>query len=1696
MTLLTKIIFKSAAVLAAGMLLPAASTTAFAQSAPQIISNTAMAEWTVDGRTLSRPSNTVQFAVQTQPAAPPVLSLFHFSRAPGASPANLPPTICFGSNGAASVAFDGVYSSLQTNPTSILPAAAIRAGEPLVIQLDYGTKNVDPSAVDGLEVVITTPDGDRERITLTESSVNSGRFLGYINTSAIPPDPVRDNCILSVRPGDTLRIELDDGSTGTAVGTADVEILVDPFGLTFDSGDGAPVDGSIVTIVDAVTGAPAAVFGDDGVSAFPSTIITGSTVTDSSGRIYAFTPGFYRFPFLRQGTYRFIVTPPAPYAYPSVATPAELAALIRPDGGPFIIAPGSYGGTITLLDPAPVRIDIPLDRPGGALTLSKVTSTTTAMPGDVVQYRVSVTNPDRLRNSGPITVTDRLPQSMRLRPNSVRYQGVSTKATVAPDGSSFTVDLPPLAGGATGLLTYLAEVRQDARPGDALNLASAADNRGAASGTVDALVRIVRDGISERFTLIGRVTEGGCMLDPRKAKGIQGVRVMLQDGTYTVTDEDGRYHFEGLIPGLHVVQVDPVSFPLDMAPVDCVQNTRSAGNEISRFVEGRGGSLKRADFRAKTVPARAPINSSTKSLPPVPTDADAAGAEREWTAGLTAGAGFVFPEADYNPRVKAIRIAVKHRPDQKVQLSLNGQPVSALNVDGLKKSPDGSIFVTVWRGVVIEDGNNQITAKILDSNDTVVETLNRNVYFALPAMQAQFVKEHSVLVADGVTRPRIAFRLTDRAGKPIQQGATGDYSVNAPYRAALDADAEQASQLSGLERANAVWRVHDDNGLAYVELEPTTASGTVALTFNFQTGQTKREQRIETWLDPGSRPWTVVGFAAGTIGFNKLSEGLETLVDNDDQLNVDGRIALYAKGRVTGKWLMTMSYDSDKKEDETRFAGVIDPRRYYTIYADRTDQRYDAASVRRLYLKLERPQFYALFGDYQTGIDEPELARYQRSFNGIKAEYRSDEIQATAFGSDTPFRYRREEIQGNGLSGPYALAARDIVANSERITIETRDRLRGDRIVSSKSLFRHIDYDIDYLAGTLRFREPILSRSSGLDPQFIIAEYETDGIGQRVANAGGRVRWTSKDGKLQVAATGIHDESDTAKTDLLGADIVYRPGTGTEIRAEFAGSTGQAKRNSGTQGAGGATAWLVEAEHHDEKFDVLAYVREQQAGFGVGQQNRGNAGTRKFGVDGRVRITDKLSASLIAYQEEFFGQDARRRAAIGELEYTDGDTTVRAGLTHANDKLGDGTTNMSTLAKLGASQRFFDNKLELSAQTEFALGDQDDSVDFPARHNIAARFQVKKDIALIAGYEIAKGENIDARTARIGFDVAPWSGGRVLTSINRQNITEFGPRTFAAYGLTQSFKVSEKWSVDFTLDGNETIGGFDRTDVVNPDQPVASGGFLGSDGSLTEDFMAVTAGATFHGDRWSWTGRAEYRDGEKTDRYGVTTAILRQISEGRAVGGLLSWFRAKEEGGATTTTAQAEISWAHRPADSQWSFLNKTEFRYDAVRNAVAGLPGPIGGAVLEIDGDAKSRRVINSLSINYTPIDEDDGLFFERGEYALFWGTRYATDRFGRDDIKGWSNVIGADFKFDLSDVADIGAAGTVRIGTDGKNIAYSGGPVLTVTPFKNANVSLGYNFVGFEDRDFEEARYTRSGPFVTFKLKFDQTSLAGFKF
>ena len=129
---------------------------------------------------------------------------------------------------------------------------------------------------------------------------------------------------------------------------------------------------------------------------------------------------------------------------------------------------------------------------------------------------------------------------------------------------------------------------------------------------------------------------------------------------------------------------------------------------------------------------------------------------------------------------------------------------------------------------------------------------------------------------------------------------------------------------------------------------------------------------------------------------------------------------------------------------------------------------------------------------------------------GVKAETRAEvlgaALHAQAFAAEVASRYRRDEIQGAGISGPYVLRDRNILANSEKVAIEVRDRLRSEIIVNRRELSRFIDYDIDALSGTISFREPVLSRDFDLNPQFIVIDYEA-------ADGFGKAQWTPAPGR-------------------------------------------------------------------------------------------------------------------------------------------------------------------------------------------------------------------------------------------------------------------------------------------------------------------------------------------------------------------------------------------------------------------------------------------------------------------------------------------------------------------------------------------------------------------------------------------------------
>jgi len=1640
----------------------------------QTITNTAAATWTDQGHAFATASNTVAFSVQQSAATIDTYQLFP----DGSQALTFSPSLCGGNP----IVFNG--STSPATVSSLEKSGSVRIGDVLIFRLVDAASNLDPGVIDSTTATLVTTAGDREVLTVYETGANTGVFIAAIQTSSIPPQPQHGDCRLSVAAGDHVSIECSKTGNQVPIATADIVVLADPFGLVFDSADGSPVSGARVTLVDAQSGAPARVFGDDGTTPWPSSVISGSPIIDGAGQSHAMLPGEYRFPFTPLGSYRLVIEPPAPYAAPSAATYADLAALRRPDGLPFTIIPASFGKPLTLTGPAAVRVDVPLDRPALAVALTKTASRATALPGDVVFYKVTVQNADARSPQRRVVLVDRPGSQLRLRAGSVRVDGVAAPAsvTVSPDGRTLSVALGTVAPGASRTVSYAMTIRANANAGQAINVATATDARGI-SATTSATVRIEREDLAARTTLVGRVIAGTCSAE-RGAPGVPGVRVVLEDGSFAVTDADGRYHFAGLVPGSHVVQALTSTLPAGGQFVDCTRSTRSAGSASSRFVIGQGGEVLVADFYAQVTldPADNNLQNSDKTSEKdeVSAQRTAAGADIDW---LTLGDGptdFLFPAADHNPRAPAVRVAIRHRVTEKIELLVDGKAVDPVAFEGTRSAPGGRYSVSLWRGIPLNGEVTRLKAVVRSERGAQLQVLEREVHFAATPARVELLPAQSRLIADGVTRPVLALRVLDRTGRPVHAGLSGEFALGAPYESAEALDAMQSRALSGLGRAAPRWLVRGDDGIAYVELAPTMASGKLHMEFTFADAQQRRRQELDAWVVPGQQPWTVVGLGEGTLGARDVADTMEHTGSFDSDLGRRARVAVYAKGPIAKSLLMTVAYDSAKQRDDQRLMGAIDPRAYYTVFADGSDRRFDAASREKLYARIEGKHATALYGDFETGFDQVQLARYARTATGLRGEVSTGAFHAAGFAARIASTHRRDEFQGGGISGPYRLSSRAIISGSESVAIEVRDRFRSEVIVSRRSLIRFIDYDLDVLAGTITFKEPLLSRDADLNPQFAVIDFELDdtATGGQI-NAGLRADITGAGGAIRIGASAITDTSanGNSRTTLGAIDLRARIAANTELRAE-AGMSG----NDGE----GALAWLVEAEHHSSKLDVLAYARYAEREFGLGQTSGAERGRRKLGLDARYQLTEAFSYSVSAWDDASL-TDATHRTALqlGAL-YRTQRSDARIGITTMQDTLGDSQRAGSTVLEGGVTQRLLDNRLEVAAASSIAL-DQAESLDLPERHRLTLRYAVKSDLRLVGSYELARGKTVNARTARAGFELSPWQGARLTSNVGQQDIAEYGKRSFAAFGLAQSLDLSKRLTIDATLDGSRTLGNFDASHLVNAAHPAASGGLLSEAGTLTEDFTALTLGGTWRDGRWSLTGRGEWRDGEQVDNKGLTLGAIRQLGEGTMLGGAFSWTRADAAAGAATNSINAALALAHRPAKSNIAVLAKGELRADRVTNATAGEAGPIGGAVLTVSGDARSTRVIGSVSLDWSPRDRDGDAFVQRSEVSLFGAVRHNFDRVEGLDLAGTTLIGGFDARYGVTEKFDIGARGSVRAALSEGATNFSFGPEIGFSPSKDVLLVAGYNVTGYRDRDFSAAHNTNRGIYASVRFKLD---------
>jgi uncharacterized repeat protein (TIGR01451 family) len=412
--------------------------------------------------------------------------------------------------------------------------------------------------------------------------------------------------------------------------TIEQNLPIDPSGIVYDSVTRRPVAGAVVTLI-----------GPNGSPVPGTDLLQGaSTLTTDVSGVYQFDI----LPTAPSGRYRLQITPPAGYA----ATPAALGGVSQPgvapgttlgsvgSGGiyqppsgiafvsmqPNIAQPAvgvngasavAQAGTQYFLDfnvttnganqsAGVIHNHIPLDAlVSGAILVSKVGDKSVAEVADSVRYSI------KIRNTGTapivnVKIEDLLPAGFRYIPGTARLNG-ATMTEPAIEARALVFTIGTVAGNATQELTYFVRLGVGSQQGDGINRATAVFtgvNGPVRSNTAQFKVIVQGGVLSNDGCIIGKVyvdCDGNHVQNNESGSrelGIPGVRLVMLDGSYIITDNEGKYSICGVKPQTHVIKVDRTTLPKGSRLLP--SSNRNAGVGDSIFVDLKGGELGRADF--------------------------------------------------------------------------------------------------------------------------------------------------------------------------------------------------------------------------------------------------------------------------------------------------------------------------------------------------------------------------------------------------------------------------------------------------------------------------------------------------------------------------------------------------------------------------------------------------------------------------------------------------------------------------------------------------------------------------------------------------------------------------------------------------------------------------------------------------------------------------------------------------------------------------------------------------------------------------------------------------------------------------------------------------------------------------------------------------------------------------------------------
>ena len=996
-----------------------------------------------------------------------------------------------------------------------------------------------------------------------------------------------------------------------------------------------------------------------------------------------------------------------------------------------------------------------------------------------------------------------------------------------------------------------------------------------------------------------------------------------------------------------------------------------------------------------------------------------------------------------------INVRVKGDAGTALKLSVNGDEIGNNRVSVRSSDSERKVQIAEYIGLKLRAGNNALRLTQTDGFGVVRGEATVNLIAPGALGKVRLTVPKGGIGADGQTVTRIGVELVDDKG----------VRVTARTPLTLEATAGRWN-VRDLNETQPGVQVFIDGGRADYELiapfEPGQAGVKVAA------GIIETEAQLS--FVPYLRPVLAVGIFEGQFGFKAKSATELPIAAFERELqsitgNGGGRAAGYVKGRIQGKYLLSMRFDSQSDEDNRLFRD-IQPDEFYPVYGDSSIKGFDAQSTGKLYIRVDKDHSYALYGDFTTYSSDgtESLGRYGRALTGAQLHGEDEKYSATAFLSRTNASRIVQERRANGTSGVYQLGMRDIRPQSEIVEIVIRDRNNPGRVISATQQTRFTDYTLDGFTFGLLFRRPIPSFDADGNPVFIRVTYEreTGGPDFTVAGVAGQLKIGDR---LQIGAGLVQDDDPARKMSLRAVNGSLRLSSDTVLVAEYA--------QTDTPEFGTAGASRFELRKEGQNFQARAFTGNSSNGFNNPEAVL-SRGRSESGVQISARVGDKtqLNAEAIRTKDNQTGATTQGvqanvahaftndiRGAVG-IRNASGDASANFG--------GAGQDNLSFTSVYGSLNARVSAKSNVFTRYEQQLGGGNRSLA------LGADYQIAPQTRLYAIHEFfdsplslyALGDTQRRYGTRLGIETTYMRDGTLFSEYRLAGGVD-GRTAQAAIGLRNRWKLRPGIGLSTSFENTRNLNG----NLGNASLDGANG-------------TAASIGLeSLDSEKLKWTARLEGRDGQSrtlTASAGAAYQASRDLTmlgraayaKSSAAGG---FGGALGGGGFDQKQTRVQLGLAYRPVKSdRFVGLLKYELRD-------GDDPSGIGVRL-------QRRQNILSADANYL-ISQS---FQARLHYA--WkDSRDNTDGLQTDTS---AHLLSGRLSKDLSRRLNLSLLGSTLWNENSRQVAYGieAGYGLT----DNLLLSLGYNFSELRNRSFADETLGK-GFYLRMRFKFDEDLLNG---